>query len=98
MLVAELNGLLDEHALIGVVAGQVEHCDAAAKGSGESDEGQDAQPGVDVGVAMKDLTHRVAARVRVLSRAYSKPGLCRRHRISRVCRCDPANEAPRLIM
>jgi hypothetical protein len=62
MLVAELNGLLDEHALIGVVAGQVEHCDAAAKGSGESDEGQDAQPGVDIGAAMKNLTLRVDAR------------------------------------
>jgi hypothetical protein len=61
--------------LIGVVAGQVKHPDCAAQDSDESDEGQDAQPGVDVGVAMKDLTHRVAARVRVLPKAYSKRGL-----------------------
>jgi hypothetical protein len=75
MFVAELNRLLDEHALIGVVAGQVKHRDCAAQDSDESDEGQDTQSGVDVGVAMKDLTHRVAARVRVLPEAYSKRGL-----------------------
>jgi hypothetical protein len=62
MLVAELNRLFDEHALIGVVSGQVEHRDDAAESGGEYDDAQDAQPGIDVGVAMKDLTHRVDAR------------------------------------
>jgi hypothetical protein len=56
---AELNRLLDELVLAGVVPGQVEQADRAAKDGCEPDRRQNAEPGVDVGVAVEDLTHCV---------------------------------------
>src|SRR5262245_49826147 len=72
--VAELKRLLDEGALVRVVSGEVQHRHDAAEGGGDHANRQDAEPGVDVGGAMKDLTHRVDARANVLPRAYSKVG------------------------
>ena len=58
----ELNRLLDVDALVRVVPGQVQQRDDTAYRDGYGDNGQDAQSRVDVGGAMKDLTHRVEAR------------------------------------
>jgi hypothetical protein len=46
------------HALVGVVSRQVQHADHAAKRGHEGHDGEDAEPGVDICVAMEDLTHR----------------------------------------
>ena len=48
MSMAELDRLLDEHVLVGVVSRQVDHADHAAKNGGESDDGKNAESGVDV--------------------------------------------------
>ena len=61
---AELDRLLDELALAGVVAGQMEQTDRAAEDGHEPYRRQNAEPGVDVRVAMEDLTHRVDVRAK----------------------------------
>ena len=70
--VAELNRLFDEIVLARVVTRQMEHRDDAAKRRHEEDDRQNAQPGVDIGMALEDLTHRVEVRAR-LRRPFSAP-------------------------
>jgi hypothetical protein len=60
--VAELKRLLDGYALVGVVPGEVQHRDDAAKGGGETSNGQDAESGIDVGGAMENLAHSCRTR------------------------------------
>ena len=62
MGMAELDGLLDERVLIGVVARHVEQGDGAAEAADEHGNRENAEPGIDVGVAMENLTHRVDVR------------------------------------
>ena len=93
MRVAELDRLFDEHVLVRVVAGKVEQGDDAASEPGDGDNGQDAQSGVDVGGAMKDLTHRVEVRTDVFPRAYSKPGRLQKWQTF-FCRHAAARSAP----
>ena|SRR5689334_5314861 len=64
MRMTELDRLLDEHVLARVVAREMQQGDDAASGQRDGNDGQDAQSGVDVGSAMKDLTHRVETRER----------------------------------
>jgi hypothetical protein len=72
MGMAELDWLLDVQALVGVVSREVQHADGAAEDGDEACDRKDAQPGIDVGLAMEDLTHRVDVRATVSPRAYSK--------------------------
>ena len=73
--VAELDRLLDEHILVGVVSREVEQSDDTAENGGESDGGQDAQSGIDVRVAIEDLTHRVDVRAAFSKRLLETGGL-----------------------
>ena len=59
--VAELNRLFDEGALVGVIPGPVERPDGGAERTANNHKRQDAESGVDVGMAMENLTHRVDA-------------------------------------
>jgi hypothetical protein len=63
MQVAELNRLLDVGVLIGEKPSNVEQRDHATEGEGEKAESNDTEPGIDVGVTMEELTHRVDVRV-----------------------------------
>jgi hypothetical protein len=63
MGVAELNGLLHEHVLVRVEAAKMDHADHHTDSGDEESEGNDAEPGVDVGLTMEELTHRVDVRV-----------------------------------
>ena len=57
--VAELDRLFDVNGLVRVVAGQVQRRNGAPEAADEQEKRQDTEPGVDVGVAMEELTHRV---------------------------------------
>jgi hypothetical protein len=72
VLVAELNRLIDEVGLIGVVAGPIQRRESSSERAAENQERDDADPRVNVGVAMEDLAHRVDAMVAEPPRAYSK--------------------------
>ena len=98
MRMAELDRLLDEHVLVGDVAGQVEHGDDAAEDGGEADDGQDAEPGVDVGVAMEDLTHRVDVRAASSQEPTRNGGVCRSERCPCVAARPVVRRARRPIM
>jgi hypothetical protein len=63
MGVAELDRLLHEHVLVRVEAAKMNDGDCAAESGDEKPEGNDAEPGVDVGMTMEELTHRVDVRV-----------------------------------
>jgi hypothetical protein len=62
MRVAELDWLFDVHALIGVVARPVEHGEGGAEAADDEQDCEDAEPRVDVRIAVKKLTHRVGVR------------------------------------
>jgi hypothetical protein len=71
MCVTELNRLLDEIVLCRVVAGQVEADNDPAQKSHERQDRHNAQPRVDIGMAMEELAHRVDIRVPDSARALS---------------------------
>jgi hypothetical protein len=58
----ELDGLLDVVVLSRVIARQVEHPDDAAERQGEENDAENAEPGIEVGVALEYLTHRFDVR------------------------------------
>jgi len=62
MGVAELDGLLDEVSLLGVVPGEVQHGDDPAEEPQERQDHHDADSRVNIGVAMEKLAHRVDIR------------------------------------
>jgi hypothetical protein len=62
MCVTELDGLFDEVTLLGVVPGEVQHGDDPAEEPQERQDRNDADPRVNIGVAMKKLAHRVDIR------------------------------------
>ena len=57
-----LNGLFDEVALLGVIPGEVEQRDDPAEQNRKDQDRDDADPSVDIGIAMKELAHRVDIR------------------------------------
>ena len=63
MRVAELDGLLDEDVLVRVEAAEMHQPDHCAETGGEDAKCNDAEPRIDIGMAMKELTHRVGVRV-----------------------------------
>jgi hypothetical protein len=62
MGVAELDGLFDEFTLLGVVPGEVQHGDDPAEEPQERQDCHDADPRVNIGIAMEKLAHRVDIR------------------------------------
>jgi hypothetical protein len=57
--VAELDGLFDVDALIGVVARPVEQGEDGPETADEKQNCQNAEAGIDVAISMEELTHRL---------------------------------------
>jgi hypothetical protein len=62
MSVAELDWLVDVDVLVGVVGRPVEQCEGRPEAADDEYECENAEPGIDVGIAMEELTHRVDVR------------------------------------
>ena len=57
---AELNRLLHVVVLPGVVARKIQEAEDAAEGQEERDDRQNAEPRINVGLALEELAHRAS--------------------------------------
>jgi hypothetical protein len=61
--VAELDGLFDVNVLIGVVRRPVEQSEGGPQAGDEKQNRENAEPRIDVRIAMEELTHRLDVRI-----------------------------------